>query len=344
MKHRGEQEIEVLKSSIVDAVCQFLFNDTDACTNLDDDSSVVTMSTLSPFFSASPSQSPTFLDAPSDPRGSMDCGSAMVRQIRSMPSWIQKRLLDVISRCVYSIQLDRLLPSVQRIQIRLRLLGVGEEVVQALLPICASDLTRYKILGIGDAETYVFLVGDHAELQEAMAPPGLALPKECLHQMRSHETISTEMNSGTTIALTQLLEHKKSGPAAPQNSAPETKHECDSSVTTLMVRNLPSWVTQTFFLDLLNTNGFAGLFDFCYVPVTCFRTKTCCGHAFVNLTAPELVSCFISMWHGSRHLSPGQAPLNVSIAAVQGLEQNIQRWQVSGKHIRNPALKPYILK
>jgi len=55
--------------------------------------------------------------------------------------------------------------------------------------------------------------------------------------------------------------------------------------TSVMLRNLPRGFTFRMLLDLLDSRGFAGCYDFAYLPVN-FETMTCLSHAFVNMVSP----------------------------------------------------------
>jgi len=55
--------------------------------------------------------------------------------------------------------------------------------------------------------------------------------------------------------------------------------------TTAMLRNLPDGFTRNALLHLLDTEGFAGKYDFAYLPVD-FHTLQGLKHAFVNMTSP----------------------------------------------------------
>lgn len=60
--------------------------------------------------------------------------------------------------------------------------------------------------------------------------------------------------------------------------------------TTIMLRNVPRSLTRAMLVDELETQGFAGKFDFLYLPVD-FEESTRCGqnfgHAFVNFVCPH---------------------------------------------------------
>jgi len=68
------------------------------------------------------------------------------------------------------------------------------------------------------------------------------------------------------------------------------------------------------------------------------------GYAFVNFITPASMSSFAQLWHGSwRFGYEALAPINISIAQVQGFEENLKR---IGKNrclrVRNPHLRPFI--
>lgn len=161
-----------------------------------------------------------------------------------------------------------------------------------------------------------------ASLDGATAPP-------CVAPSSGSKSINTGTNSksgwSSHSMLTNLLQTQQ--------------------ITTLMVRNLPHNVTQKRLIEELANSGFAGLYDFCYMP-SMFGTGVTKGYAFVNLTTPEAVRDFISAWHGSRRfgtIAPEPA-LNVSAAACQGREKNTRKWDAPRmRRIRNPALRPLVI-
>jgi len=79
--------------------------------------------------------------------------------------------------------------------------------------------------------------------------------------------------------------------AAPVAQAPSAKsmpkakkgacQTLEQSRTTIMLRNLPNNYTREGLLELLDSQGFAGKYDFLYFPID-FRTHAALGYAFVN--------------------------------------------------------------
>eukprot|EP00420_Gonyaulax_spinifera_P038376 CAMPEP_0197889114 /NCGR_PEP_ID=MMETSP1439-20131203/23471_1 /TAXON_ID=66791 /ORGANISM="Gonyaulax spinifera, Strain CCMP409" /LENGTH=266 /DNA_ID=CAMNT_0043509069 /DNA_START=106 /DNA_END=906 /DNA_ORIENTATION=- len=115
-------------------------------------------------------------------------------------------------------------------------------------------------------------------------------------------------------------------------------------ITTLMVRNVPADVTQPGFLEELNISGFAGLYDFCYMP-SFFATGKTKGYAFVNFATSSVAGSFTGAWHQSRRFgaSMREPAINISPAELQGKQANIAKWNTSRlRRIRNPSLRPFV--
>lgn len=116
--------------------------------------------------------------------------------------------------------------------------------------------------------------------------------------------------------------------------------------TTIMIRNLPVRLTQQRLMQELADTGFAGAFDFCYMPF-CFNSGEGKGFAFVNFITPPLARVFMSAWRGVRPFGIGasEQALNISYGALQGLDANIARWDSARmRRVKNPELRPFILK
>mmetsp|Transcript_26758 Transcript_26758/g.56702 ORF Transcript_26758/g.56702 Transcript_26758/m.56702 type:complete len:308 (-) Transcript_26758:95-1018(-) len=67
--------------------------------------------------------------------------------------------------------------------------------------------------------------------------------------------------------------------------------------TTVMIRNLPNNYSQQMLLELLDGEGFLGMYDFVYLPMD-FQTCACLGYAFINLVSPLLVPLFWETFDG----------------------------------------------
>merc|ERR1712176_1678209 len=66
---------------------------------------------------------------------------------------------------------------------------------------------------------------------------------------------------------------------------------------TLIIRNLPNHLTRQDLLHALDSNGYAGDYDFVYLPID-FTTGCGLGYAFVNMTCCQRAAAFIAMFTG----------------------------------------------
>lgn len=99
--------------------------------------------------------------------------------------------------------------------------------------------------------------------------------------------------------------------------------------TTAMMRNLPCHMTRTSLTKMLDKAGFAGCYDFIYMPVD-FRTSLSMGYAFVNMVSEgefhRLTSAFQSF---SNWPLKSAKVCSVSPSQTQGLAANLERYQNS---------------
>jgi hypothetical protein len=120
-----------------------------------------------------------------------------------------------------------------------------------------------------------------------------------------------------------------------------------SDLTTVMLRNLPNQYTRAMLLDLLDSQSFAGLYDFVNLPID-FASRSCLGYAFVNLITNEVASAFCSKLQGfGDWIIPSRKICSVTWSGPhQGLQAHIERYQNSPvMHDLVPDVyKPIILK
>lgn len=65
--------------------------------------------------------------------------------------------------------------------------------------------------------------------------------------------------------------------------------------TTVMLRNLPNNYTREMFLEMLDSEGFRGSYDFVYLPCD-FHRKANLGYAFVNMVDAWNCLGFVCLW------------------------------------------------
>eukprot|EP00928_Gymnodinium_smaydae_P062307 TRINITY_DN461_c2_g1_i1.p1 TRINITY_DN461_c2_g1~~TRINITY_DN461_c2_g1_i1.p1 ORF type:complete len:362 (+),score=81.31 TRINITY_DN461_c2_g1_i1:73-1158(+) len=104
----------------------------------------------------------------------------------------------------------------------------------------------------------------------------------------------------------------------------------DSERTTVMLRNLPNNYTSDMLLEMIDSEGFAGKYDFVYLPID-FTTCACLGYAFVNLLDASEAARFWATFDGfSQWAIPSKKRCYVSWSDPhQGLQSNIDRYKNS---------------
>ena len=95
-----------------------------------------------------------------------------------------------------------------------------------------------------------------------------------------------------------------SAPAAPAEPAPQPAagtgrdaKNASAERTTLMLRNVPNNYSRDMFLAMLDEHGFAGRYDFVYLPCDFYRQANL-GYAFVNLVDAAAVDALWQTFDG----------------------------------------------
>lgn len=102
-----------------------------------------------------------------------------------------------------------------------------------------------------------------------------------------------------------------------------------TDITTLMIRNLPNRYTQRELIGELEDLGFAGAFDFLYIPLD-KGTMSNVGYAFVNFVDSSWASkCMVTFqnYRFKRHRKISGKIAAVSPAHIQGLEANLAHYE-----------------
>lgn len=117
-----------------------------------------------------------------------------------------------------------------------------------------------------------------------------------------------------------------------ENSAVDHDYDDDENGgerTTVVMRNLPSNYSRAFLLDLLDAHGFAGKYDFVYMPIE-FGSGTTFGFAFVNLTGPEHAAHFKAVFEGFTSWQvPCEREATVGWSWSQGYDAHVNRYRNS---------------
>jgi hypothetical protein len=128
-----------------------------------------------------------------------------------------------------------------------------------------------------------------------------------------------------------------------------------TSITTIMLRNMPKNISTDDLLKILTLQNYS--VDFIYVCVDC-PTKICTGSAFVNFNNAYMALKFINEWNKKKSIDllkiknlhentniffdeiDNNKYLNIVFAKKQGFENCIKK--TANKHIKDPILLPYI--
>jgi hypothetical protein len=95
----------------------------------------------------------------------------------------------------------------------------------------------------------------------------------------------------------------------------------DENVVTLMVRQIPTKLTQLNFLQEVRRQGFEGLFNFLYVPFD-LKKNSNVGYGFINFIKPEYALQFRDKLDGVRIGQKDHKPMRIHPASLQGYEAN----------------------
>lgn len=100
--------------------------------------------------------------------------------------------------------------------------------------------------------------------------------------------------------------------------------------TTVMLRNMPNNYSRKMLIELMDSEGFAGQFDFVYLPID-FETKACLGYAFINMIDSASAMRFWQVFDGfCRWAIPSRKVSGVSWSGPhQGLEAHVERYRNS---------------
>ncbi|CAD7969370.1 unnamed protein product [Amoebophrya sp. A120] len=120
----------------------------------------------------------------------------------------------------------------------------------------------------------------------------------------------------------------------------------EKPITTLMIRNIPNRYTQPQFVQELDNIGFAKQYDFVYLPID-RSTESSVGYAFVNFKkaadSVRALSVFGEYrFHRYRNVSSKVG--SVSIAHIQGLENNIAHYKKSVINDTKNRFRPLVIR
>jgi len=121
-------------------------------------------------------------------------------------------------------------------------------------------------------------------------------------------------------------------------------HGGNQPKTTAMLRNIPNRYTQPTLLEEIDKLGFAGEYDFFYLPMDT-HNRTNVGYAFINFVSQDQMESFARVFSGSNFKDhSSQKVARVSPAHVQGFYANVQQfWDRAVTHSRNSQYRPMVV-
>lgn len=119
------------------------------------------------------------------------------------------------------------------------------------------------------------------------------------------------------------------------------KDHANPNEFTICLENVPARESKTSILASLKQEGFAGTFDFLYLPL-CFQTRANKGYGFINFVDWQAAPRFMSAC--DRKNSDRRFKWSASMSTTQGLQWLMTTKWAKGRNtrIRDPAAFPYI--
>eukprot|EP00933_Yihiella_yeosuensis_P027030 TRINITY_DN2096_c0_g1_i1.p1 TRINITY_DN2096_c0_g1~~TRINITY_DN2096_c0_g1_i1.p1 ORF type:complete len:443 (+),score=97.64 TRINITY_DN2096_c0_g1_i1:119-1447(+) len=152
-------------------------------------------------------------------------------------------------------------------------------------------------------------------------------------------------DASVSSTVAPALEFQQGQRQQHEHAEPHQRHRQCTEKTTVMMRNIPNNYTRAMLLEMIDCQGFAGSYDFIYLPMDFGRCANL-GYAFVNLKDSESAATF---WRVFNHFSDWALP-TAKVCEIswsgphQGLKAHIDRYKNSPVMHRNvpDEFKPMI--
>jgi len=143
-------------------------------------------------------------------------------------------------------------------------------------------------------------------------------------------TRPSQAKATATASASKKGEPKAPAVSKPKRPPPNENDPVDPEATTLMLRNIPNNYTRVMVLALLDAEGFAGCYDFFYLPID-FHSRASLGYAFVNLVSAYKVLDFWRNFDGfNGWVVPSRKVCKVGWAGPhQGFQAHVDRYKGS---------------
>lgn len=176
----------------------------------------------------------------------------------------------------------------------------------------------------------------------AAPPPGVCVPFSLppgvvtLAGFGALAPFLAQLSAAQAVQLCQPVAPQTTSPPKVEQTPAKTSAIGSSSRrsnvdrTTVVLQNLPLNYRRAMLLRMLDAEGFAGDYDFVYLPMD-FKTRAGFGYAFINLADPSVVARFWSVFDGySKWVFPSAKVCKVSWSVPhQGLKAHIKRYRNS---------------
>jgi hypothetical protein len=138
--------------------------------------------------------------------------------------------------------------------------------------------------------------------------------------------------------------HAQSVPKS-QNLGVHASSDGYRPVTTMMLRNIPNKYTQATLLQEIDEIGFAGTYDFFYLPMD-VHNRSNVGYAFVNFITPQDAEHFRRLFAEYRFQRYQSRKIGgVCVAHVQGLDANLRHFENRAvTHAKNGQYRPIVFQ
>mmetsp|Transcript_29855 Transcript_29855/g.68804 ORF Transcript_29855/g.68804 Transcript_29855/m.68804 type:complete len:619 (+) Transcript_29855:72-1928(+) len=174
------------------------------------------------------------------------------------------------------------------------------------------------------------------------APQTMAMPMGAMHDRRID--LSTLVPNGVPIAAGPAAAPAQQAGAAEVQQVPLKSANGSSELdgmTTVMLRNIPVKYNREMVLADLDQRGFAGCYDFFYLPID-FHTGNTVGYAFINFVTPAETERFRATYSGLK-LSPDSPKIcEVVVAKAQGKAKNVEQYRNSSVMSMDERFHPVI--
>jgi len=189
-----------------------------------------------------------------------------------------------------------------------------------------DELMEHRPRAVSEFTGTRMAVQDKTEVPQTFPPLGHATNGEDDPHVKGHATNredDAEGLEGRSRASTDTARRGISSSSLGQVSDGDFR-------TTVMMRNIPNAYSSDSFVDLFDSNGFWGRYNFVYLPID-FRTGVNLGYAFVNFVSHRDADLFKAHFDGFCEWFC-QSPKVCEVTWTdphQGLEEHVERYRNS---------------